>query len=106
MLYENLNPISLLQAVDEVYVVSSQMGIEALLCGKKVVCYGIPFYSGWGLTIDRGFGSSVRHKKRALEELFYAAYLKFTYYFNPATGKKSDLHGVLRYLATQLENQP
>ena len=106
MLHENLNPISLLQAVDKVYVVSSQMGIEALLCEKEVVCYGIPFYSGWGLTTDRGTGSSERHKKRTLEELFYAAYLKFTYYFNPATGKKSNLHGVLRYLAAKLENQP
>ncbi len=106
MLYENLNPISLLQAVDTVYVVSSQMGMEALLCGKEVVCYGIPFYSGWGLTTDRGLGSCDRRKKRTMEELFYASYLKFTYYFNPATGKKSDLHGVLKYLAAQLENQP
>ena len=106
MLYENLNPISLLQAVDKVYVVSSQMGMEGLSCGKKVICYGIPFYSGWGLTVDRGIGSCERLKKRTLEELLYTAYLKFTYYFNPATGKKSDLHGVLRYLAKQLENQP
>ena len=106
MLYKNLNPISLLQAVDKVYVVSSQMGMEALLCGKKVVCYGTPFYSGWGLTIDQGVKSYERRKNRTLEELFYAAYFKFTYYYNPATRKKSDLHGVLRYLASQLENQP
>ena len=106
MLYENLNPISLLQAVDKVYVVSSQMGMEALSCGKKVICYGLAFYSGWGLTVDRGIGSCGRLRKRTLEELLYTAYLKFAYYFNPATGKKSDLHGVLRYLAAQLENQP
>ena len=35
LLRENLNQISLLQAVDKVYVVSSQMGMEGLICGKQ-----------------------------------------------------------------------
>ena len=47
------NPISLLQEVDQVYVVSSQMGLEALLVGVPVTCFGVPFYAGWGLTDDR-----------------------------------------------------
>ena len=98
---KSINPISLLQSVDKVYVVSSQMGMEALLCDKKVICYGTPFYSGWGITVDRGV-KCIRHKTRTKEELFYTAYLKFAYYFNPATGKKSNLQGVLRYLASQL----
>jgi capsular polysaccharide export protein len=42
----------LLQQVDEVHVLTSLAGFEALLRGKKVVCYGQPFYAGWGLTED------------------------------------------------------
>lgn len=42
----------LLQQVDEVHVLTSLAGFEALLRGKKVICYGQPFYAGWGLTVD------------------------------------------------------
>ncbi|WP_413889523.1 hypothetical protein [Candidatus Aalborgicola defluviihabitans] len=40
----------LLLLVDEVHVLTSLTGFEALLQGKRVVCHGQPFYSGWGLT--------------------------------------------------------
>ncbi len=93
-----MNPISLLKSVDKVYVVSSQMGMEALLCGKEVICYGAAFYTGWGLTVDRG-NNPMRLRTRSLRELFYASYLKFTHYYNPAVGKKSDLQDVLEYLS-------
>ena len=94
----HINPISLLESVDKVYTVSSQMGMEALLCGKKVICYGAPFYSGWGLTIDRGFQPK-RERTRTNHELFCVGYMKYTYYSDPATGKKSCLRGVLKYLS-------
>ena len=42
----------LLGQVDEVHVITSLAGFEALLRGKRVVCYGQPFYAGWGLTAD------------------------------------------------------
>jgi capsular polysaccharide export protein len=42
----------LLMAVDEVHVMTSLTGFEALLRGKAVTCYGQPFYAGWGLTYD------------------------------------------------------
>lgn len=41
-----------LAVVDEVHVMTSLAGFEALLRGKPVVCYGQPFYAGWGLTTD------------------------------------------------------
>ena len=93
-----MNPISLLKSIDKVYVVSSQIGMEALLCGKEVICYGAAFYAGWGLTVDRG-SNPKRQRTRSLRELFHASYLKFTHYYNPATGKKSDLQDVLEYLS-------
>src|SRR5207248_8265212 len=42
----------LLEQVDEVHVLTSLAGFEALLRGKFVVCHGLPFYAGWGLTQD------------------------------------------------------
>lgn len=43
---------AMLSAVDEVHVLTSLAGFEALLRGKRVICYGQPFYAGWGLTTD------------------------------------------------------
>lgn len=42
----------LLQSVDEVHVLTSLAGFEAILRGKPVTCHGQPFYAGWGLTHD------------------------------------------------------
>uniref|UniRef100_UPI001BD1F9AF capsular polysaccharide export protein, LipB/KpsS family n=1 Tax=Arsukibacterium sp. TaxID=1977258 RepID=UPI001BD1F9AF len=38
--------------VDEVHVLTSLAGFEALIRGLPVTCYGMPFYAGWGLTTD------------------------------------------------------
>jgi capsular polysaccharide export protein len=48
----NVDLNTLLNAVDEVHVATSQIGFEALLREKPVWCYGLPFYAGWGLTQD------------------------------------------------------
>ena len=53
VLRDSVNPIQLLQAVDAVYVVTSTMGFEALLVGKPVTTFGVPWYAGWGVTDDR-----------------------------------------------------
>ncbi|MGO2504576.1 MAG: capsular polysaccharide biosynthesis protein [Psychrobacter alimentarius] len=54
VLSQALNPMSLLAQVDHVYTVSSHMGFEALMLGKTVHCFGVNWYSGWGLTDDKG----------------------------------------------------
>ena len=54
LLTQALNPIALLSQVEHVYTVSSHMGFEALMLGKKVHCFGVNWYSGWGLTDDSG----------------------------------------------------
>lgn len=38
----------LFASVDEVHVLTSLAGFEALLRGRKVVTFGQPFYAGWG----------------------------------------------------------
>lgn len=44
--------IQCIQRADEVHTMTSLSGFEALLHGKQVHCYGLPFYAGWGLTVD------------------------------------------------------
>jgi capsular polysaccharide export protein len=64
----DVNMGALLDVVDEVHVLTSLAGFEALLRGKRVVTYGQPFYAGWGLTEDR-FPVSRRQRKLSREEL-------------------------------------
>ena len=47
-----VNPATLIESVDEVWTITSTLGFEALLRGKPVICLGMPFYAGWGLTRD------------------------------------------------------
>jgi capsular polysaccharide export protein len=100
-------PLSLLEQVDKVYVVTSQMGFEALMLKKPVVCFGQPWYAGWGLTDDRHAGMEAlrerRNVKRTLEELFAAAYLQYARYIDPATGKPGTIFDVIDWLARNKE---
>ncbi len=100
ILAEDLNPLSVLEKADRIYVVTSQMGFEALLLGKPVECFGIPFYAGWGLTRDRQ-SCSRRTKKRTAEELFTAAYILYPRYINPQTGQPGVLEDVIEHLLRQ-----
>lgn len=45
--------LELIGICDELHVLTSLSGFEALLRGVKVVTYGRPFYAGWGLTCDK-----------------------------------------------------
>lgn len=77
---------SLLAMVDEVHVNTSLAGFEALLRGKIVTTYGVPFYSGWGLTRDLGPVPERRTARRSLDELVAAALLVYPRYLDPVTG--------------------
>ena len=93
-------PLSLLAGADVVYTVTSQMGFEALMLGKEVHCFGMPFYAGWGLTRDRQTCSR-RKQQRSLEEVFAAAYLLYARYVNPIRGERCDIHDTISLLAEQ-----
>ncbi len=93
-------PLSLLAGADVIYTVTSQMGFEALMLGKEVHCFGMPFYAGWGLTKDRQTCPR-RIKKRSLEEVFAAAYLLYARYVNPIRGERCDIHDTIGLLAEQ-----
>ncbi|HFU2596659.1 TPA: capsular polysaccharide biosynthesis protein [Campylobacter jejuni] len=95
---ENYNPIELLSHFKKVYTKTSGMGFEALMLGCECVCYGMPFYAGWGLTQDKQVCKR-RLKKRTLEEVFYATYILYSEYFNPYLNQKSDIFDTIHTLA-------
>lgn len=99
---ENYNPLSILKQVDKVYTKTSQMGFEALMLKKPVVCFGMPFYAGWGLTDDR-VNIQRRGVKRSLTEVFAAAYLRYSEYFNPLRGMPCDIFEVLHTIVQHRE---
>lgn len=84
ILRDPVNPISLLEQMDKVYVCVSTMGFEALICECEVHVFGMPFYAGWGITIDK-LNMSRRSKKRSLEEVFYVAYILASTYVSYET---------------------
>lgn len=71
----------LLAVVDEVHVLTSLAGFEALLRGKPVTCYGQPFYSGWGLTRDI-IPNSRRGRRLTLDELVAGVLIEYPLYLS------------------------
>lgn len=95
----DVNPFALFDIVDDVYVGTSGMGFEALMAGKKVHCYGMPFYAGWGLTEDK-IKLSRRDRSRSLEELFYMAYIESSRYFNPEKNAVVEVEDIVDYIVS------
>ena len=96
-----LSPAQCFSFCPSVMVGSSLMGMEALIHGKNVVTYGRPFFSGRGLTDDRG-GFEPR-RPVGLTDLFAAAYLRYSHYFDPDSREPCELGDILDHLALQKE---
>lgn len=83
------NPFDLLARVGRVFTVSSQLGFEALVAGVPVRTFGVPFYAGWGLTLDTPTESAAvaalarRGQPRSLLDLFASAYVAYPRYADP-----------------------
>lgn len=97
ILRDPVNPYVLFDLVDTVYVGTSQMGLEALFAGKKVVTFGAPFYAGWGLTDDRQTIPH-RHRRRSLAEIFHYFYIWYTIYHLPDRKGPAEIEDVLSYI--------
>lgn len=76
----------LLSQIDEVHTLTSLTGFEALLRGKRVVCYGQPFYAGWGLTLDISIPVR-RTRKLSLDALVAGVLILYPTYVSRTTGK-------------------
>ncbi len=96
----NTNPIQMVKQASKVYVGTSQLGFEALLCDVPVTVFGKPFYAGWGLTDDR---QPIAHRiqRRSIEQLFHVSHVMLARYVNPATGQAWQLHECLEHIKLQ-----
>ncbi|MGB7317113.1 MAG: capsular polysaccharide biosynthesis protein [Planktotalea sp.] len=95
-----IDPIAAINAVDEVWTMTSLLGFEALLRGKSVTCHGAPFYAGWGLTNDQGAVPARRSTKVSLEALVHATLIDYPRYFDPKTAQACPVEVILERLAS------
>ncbi|MBK0326907.1 capsular polysaccharide biosynthesis protein [Rhodobacteraceae bacterium F11138] len=81
------DPAQLLDAVNEVWTMTSLLGFEALLRGLPVTTLGAPFYAGWGLTTDLGDVPARRTARPDIAGLVHAALIDYPRYLDPLTGQ-------------------
>ncbi|NQZ03464.1 hypothetical protein [Idiomarina sp.] len=94
----DINISTVLECVDEVHTMTSLCGFEGLLRGKRVTCYGQPFYSGWGLTSDKS-PNERRTKQVDLSTLIYCALVLYARYVDPESGSKVTPEQTVQLLA-------
>lgn len=97
---QDVHPVNLIERAEAVYVVTSQMGFEGLLWGKRVRTFGMPFYAGWGLTQDE-VPAPERRKPVSLEGLVHATLVAYPRYVDPETGKRCEVERVIEWMALQ-----
>ena len=102
---DHCHPHALLNLVDAVYTVSSQLGFEALLLGKSVYCFGMPFYAGWGLTQDSK-PCERRNVQVSLAQLVAAALICYPRYLDPVLGQRCEVEEVIAIIARQQRAAP
>ncbi|MBL0549951.1 capsular polysaccharide biosynthesis protein [Aeromonas caviae] len=102
---DHCHPHALLNLVDAVYTVSSQLGFEALLLGKPVYCFGMPFYAGWGLTQDSK-PCERRNVQVSLAQLVAAALICYPRYLDPVLGQRCEVEEVIAIIARQQQPSP
>lgn len=93
-----VQPAVLLREVEDVYVMTSQLGFDALLHGHAVHCFGKPFYAGWSLTNDR-VHEPRRNVTRTIEELVIAALILYPRYVDVRTGSRCEVETVVSNIA-------
>lgn len=93
---------------DELHTITSLSGFEALLRGIKVHCYGLPFYAGWGLTID--YESCPRRTKKIdIDCLIFVTLIEYAVYNIPVSKNGSlplvSVETLIHYLQQKLNTQ-
>ncbi|MBF0122411.1 MAG: capsular polysaccharide biosynthesis protein [Candidatus Omnitrophica bacterium] len=100
VLREHAHPVSLIEHAKAVYVVTSQIGFEGILWGKKVRTFGMPFYAGWGLTEDELPAPDRRHPV-LVEDLVFAALAAYPRYIHPETKKRCPPENLIEWMGLQ-----
>ncbi|PCE21877.1 capsular biosynthesis protein [Paraburkholderia acidicola] len=93
--------LSLVDAADEVHTLSSLAGFDALLRGKAVFTYGLPFYAGWGLTHDALAPLPWRERTLTLDMLCAGVLLRYPLYWEWRTRLFTTPEAVVEQLAVK-----
>ncbi|MCQ0031958.1 capsular biosynthesis protein [Burkholderia glumae] len=91
--------ISLIESCDEIHTLSSLAGFDALLRGKVVFTYGMPFYAGWGLTHDALQPQPWRHRSLTLDMLTAGALIRYPIYWDWRRALYTTPEAVIRLIA-------
>jgi len=97
---EDVHPVSLIEHADAVFVVTSQVGFEAVMWGKPVHVFGMPFYAGWGQTADRMPPPERRHGV-SLAQLVYGTLIDYARYVDPESGVPGEPEQLVRWMGLQ-----
>ncbi|MGO4851434.1 capsular polysaccharide biosynthesis protein [Phaeovulum sp. W22_SRMD_FR3] len=100
MIVPQTDVVALMDRVEEVWTMTSTLGFEALLRGKKVTCLGAPFYAGWGLTRDLGPVPARRQARPDLAQLAHAVLIAYPRYRDPVSGLPCPAEVVAERLAS------
>lgn len=91
---------ALFPQVEAVHTMTSLLGFEALLRGLPVVCWGQPFYAGWGLTQDR-CPLARRTRRLELDQLVAAALILYPLYADLEARRACEVEDLAARLAAQ-----
>ena len=97
-----------LAIADEIHTMTSLVGFEGLLREKKVVCYGLPFYSNWGLTQDRHYlkrRNPEHNNNISLDTLVAATLILYPRYINWETGAFTTPEFIVQQINTTIKEQ-
>lgn len=92
--------MSVARRTSRVYVATSHAGLEALIAGVPVTCFGLPAYAGWALTDDRQ-ACPRRAARPSLEAVVAAIYLRYSRYLSPLDGEPCPALEIARLLAAR-----
>ncbi|NJC87778.1 MAG: capsular polysaccharide biosynthesis protein [Desulfuromonas sp.] len=100
VLAEDAHPATLVEQARAIYTVTSQVGFEGLLWGKRVRTFGMPFYAGWGLTED-DLSAPSRRRPVPLENLVHAVLVNYSRYLDPESGERCEVERLLAWMGLQ-----
>lgn len=94
-----VSPWALLRNAARIYVMSSQLGYEAMLAGHRPRIFGKPFYAGWGL--GDGEACIPRRHPATIETLFAASHLLAPTWYDPCRDRLTDFRGAMHQIEAE-----
>jgi glycosyltransferase involved in cell wall biosynthesis len=105
---EQADMAQLLGQVDEVHVITSLTGFEAILRNVPVTVYGAPFYAGWGLCNEPHLPQAVRVRRKrrlSVEELVASTLMDYAVYLHPNRDELMTPEQALQHLELQRKDR-